>query len=170
MVEISTVDRSRLVRWSDPASLPGLTRTMSGIDIMRAFLRGELTDPPFCELMRTRLVEIEPGRAVFEFVPDESMYNPLGCVQGGVVTGVLDASMGRALHATLPAGVTYTTLELKVNFVRPVNLATGVTRAVGTVLHGGGTVATTEARLEDRAGVLYAHATSTLMVLRPRGA
>jgi uncharacterized protein (TIGR00369 family) len=160
--------RSRVVRWSDPTPLTEAARTRSGMEILRAFQRGELAPPPICELVRMTLVEVEPGRAVFELAPDESMYNPLGCVQGGVVTGILDAAMGCALHATLPAGVSYTTLELKVNFVRPVTLATGVVRAVGTVVHGGGTVTTTEARLEDRDGTLYAHATSTLMVLRPR--
>jgi uncharacterized protein (TIGR00369 family) len=162
-------DRSRLVRWSDPTVLTEAAKSMSGIELMRAFQRGELSLPPFCELCRTTLVEIEPGHAVFELDPDESMYNPLGCVQGGVVTGVLDAAMGCALHGTLPAGVSYTTLELKVNFVRPVTLATGVVRATGKLVHGGKTVATTDARLEDRAGTLYAHASSTLMVLRPRG-
>jgi uncharacterized protein (TIGR00369 family) len=162
-------ERSRLVRWSDPTPVTEAAKSRSGIEIMRAFQRGELKPPPICELYRMTLVDVDPGRAVFELEPDESMYNPLGCVQGGVVAGILDAAMGVAFHATLPAGVSYTTLELKVNFVRPVTLETGVVRAVGKVIHGGGTVATTEARLEDSSGALYAHATSTLMVLRPRG-
>jgi uncharacterized protein (TIGR00369 family) len=169
MDEMRERNRSRIVRWGDPAPLPESARTMSGLEILRAFQRGELPPPPVCELLRMTLVEIEPGRAVFELVPDESMYNPLGCVQGGVVTGILDAAMGCALHSTLPAGVTYTTLELKVNFVRPVTLDTGAIRAIGTLIHGGGTVTTSASRVEDRMGTLYAHATSTLMVLRPRG-
>jgi len=166
--ELTGRDRSRLVRWSDPSALTDLAGTRSGLEILRAFQQGDVAPPPICELLRMTLVDVEPGRAVFELRPDESMYNPLGCVQGGVVAGILDAAMGCALHSTLPAGVSYTTLELKVNFVRPVTVATGVVRAVGKLIHGGGTVTTTEARLEDSDGTLYAHATSTLMALRPR--
>jgi uncharacterized protein (TIGR00369 family) len=169
MAEETMGNRSRVVRWSDPAVLPQAARSMSGLQFLEAFLRGELPLPPVCELVRMTLVEVELGRAVFELLPDESMYNPLGCVHGGVVTAVLDSAMGCALHSTLPPGVSYTTLELKVNFARPLTVATGVVRAEGKLIHAGSTVATTEARLEDRAGALFAHATSTLMILRPRG-
>jgi uncharacterized protein (TIGR00369 family) len=160
--------RTRTIRWHDPGELASRARSMTGLEFLRALAKGELHQPPFVELIGLRLVGVEPARVTFEFEPSEYMYSPLGTVHGGLLTTVLDSAMGCALHTTLPAGVTYTTLELKVNFNRPVTDRTGPMSAEGRVVHAGGTVATAEARLVDRGGTLYAHATSTLMVLRPR--
>ena len=134
---------------------------------MRAFLAGELPAPPFMELLGIRIVSVEPGAVAFEFEPAEFMYSPLGNVHGGIVTVLLDTAMGCSFHTTLPAGVGYTTLELKVNFLRPVTAGVGTLRAEGHVLHSGARVATADARLLDRAHKPHAHATSTLLILRP---
>jgi uncharacterized protein (TIGR00369 family) len=134
---------------------------------MRAFLTGELPSPPFMELLGIRIVSVDPASVAFEFEPAEFMYSPLGNVHGGIVTVLLDSAMGCSFHTTLPAGVGYTTLELKVNFLRPVTSRSGTLRAEGHVVHAGSRVATTEARLVDSAKRLHAHATSTLMVLQP---
>lgn len=133
---------------------------------MRAFLTGQLPSPPFMELLAVRIASVDPGSVCFEFEPSEFMYSPLGNVHGGIVTVLLDSAMGCSFHTTLPPGVGYTTLELKVSFHRPVTAKSGTLRAVGSVLHSGARVAAVEARLTDRGGKLFAHATSTLLVLK----
>jgi len=160
-------DRSRSFRWPDPARFVEPIRKLSGLEFMQAFLRGDLPAPPFMELLGIRIVSVDPGSVVFEFEPDEYMYSPLGNVHGGIVTVLLDTAMGCSFHTTLPAGVGYTTLELKVNFLRPVTSKVGTLRAEGHVLHSGSRVATADARLLDREKKLHAHATSTLLILRP---
>ncbi len=134
---------------------------------MRGFLKGELPSPPFMELLGIRIVSVEPGSVAFEFEPAEYMYSPLGNVHGGIVTVLLDTAMGCSFHTTLPAGVGYTTIELKVNFLRPVTARSGTLKAEGRVVHSGARVATADARLSARDGKLHAHATSSLLILRP---
>jgi len=97
------------------------------------------------------------------------MYSPLGNVHGGIVTVLLDTAMGCSFHTTLPAGVGYTTLELKVSFVKSVTARSGTLRAKGHVIHSGSRVATLDARLADRDQRLFAHATSTVLLLRGEG-
>jgi uncharacterized protein (TIGR00369 family) len=99
--------------------------------------------------------------------PAEFHYNPIGVVHGGVAATLLDSAMGCALHTTLPAGVGYTTLELKLNYLRPMTRDTGPVRAEGTLINAGRTTALTEARLTDSRGKLLAHATSTCLIMRP---
>jgi uncharacterized protein (TIGR00369 family) len=106
-----------------------------------------------------------PGRVVFEFEPREEHYNPLGSVHGGILTTVLDTVMGCAVQSLLDEGVGFATIELKTSFVRPVKIATGVLRAEGVVVHGGSRVSTAEAKLVDREGTLYAHATSSALIV-----
>jgi len=142
-------------------------RTLSGLEFMRAFLTGALPPPPFMELLGIRIVSVEPASVAFEFEPAEYMYSPLGNVHGGIVTVLLDTAMGCSFHTTLPAEAGYTTLELKINFVKSVTADSGTLRAEGHVVQSGSRVATTGARLVDGEGRMYAHATSTLMVLRP---
>jgi uncharacterized protein (TIGR00369 family) len=88
-------------------------------------------------------------------------------VHGGVLTTLLDSAMGCAIHAMLPTGSRYTTLELKVNFLRRVTTETGRIRCEGSMIHLGRTVATAEARIVDGEGRLVAHATTTCLVTRP---
>jgi len=159
--------RERTIRWQDPVAFQRAAGKLSGIEVLRAMVRGELPPPPIAELLGLRLTSIGPSVVTFEFDPGEYMYSPLGTVHGGILTVLLDSAMGCAFQTTLPAGTTYTTLELKVNFVRPVTDRSGTMRAEGRVVHAGGTVATTEARLRGADGSLFAHATSTLLVRRP---
>jgi uncharacterized protein (TIGR00369 family) len=142
-------------------------RKLNGLEFMRAFLSGELPAPPFMELLGVRIVSVEPGTVAFEFEPAEYMYSPLGNVHGGIVTVLLDTAMGCSFHTTLPAGVGYTTLELKVNFPRSVTAKAGTLRAEGRVVHAGSRVAILDARLTDLHQKLYATATSTVLILRP---
>ncbi len=159
--------RTRTVRWSDPAQFEEPLRRLTGLEFMRAFLRRELPPPPFMELLGIRIASLEPGSVAFEFEPAEYMYSPLGNVHGGIVTVLLDTAMGCSFHTTLPSGVGYTTIELKVNFLRPVTARSGTLRAEGRVVHSGTRVAAAEARLSGSDGKLYAHATSSLLILKP---
>ena len=157
--------RSLTVEWSDPAAHANAGRTMAGIDFLRAIRDGKLPLPPIAQLMGFRLTEVEPGHAVFEVTPGEQHYNPIGVVHGGLAMTLLDSAMGVCVHTKLPAGTGYTTLEAKTNLVRPITDKTGRLRAIGKVVHFGSRIATAEGRLEDAAGKLYAHATTTCIVL-----
>ncbi|MGI0130710.1 MAG: PaaI family thioesterase [Thermoplasmata archaeon] len=159
--------RTRTIHWEDPQRFAEDMSKMNGLEFMRGFLDGTLPPPPFMQLLGIRMVSAEPTSVVFEFDPAEYMYGPLGNVHGGIVTVLLDTAMGCSFHTTLPPGVGYTTLELKVNFFRPVTHRAGTLRAEGHVIHAGGRVAAVESQLLDRERKLFAHATSTLMILRP---
>ena len=157
--------RTLSVTWSDPAELAERGRSMPGIEFLRAIRDRRLPAAPIAELLGFNLVEVEPGHAVFEVTPGEQHYNPIGVVHGGLAMTLLDSAMGCAVQTHMPAGGGYTTLEAKTNLVRPITGTTGRLRAMGKVVHLGKRVATAEGRLEDAAGKLYAHATSTCIVL-----
>jgi uncharacterized protein (TIGR00369 family) len=162
-------DRSRTYSWHDPVAALDEAAGLSGLDVMRLIVAGQLPQPPISKTLGFRLVEVEHGLAVFECEPAEFHYNPIGTVHAGLASTLLDSAMGCAYATTLDAGVGWTTLELKANFTRPLTADTGPVRCIGGVVHAGRTVATTEARIEDAEGRLYAHGTSTILVLAPRG-
>jgi uncharacterized protein (TIGR00369 family) len=138
--------------------------SMSGIDFLQRLLDGRLPAPPFAALLGFRPVEIESGRAIFVATPDARLYNPIGSVHGGYAATLLDSCMGCAVQSTLKAGDGYTTVELKVNFVRQISAGTGEVRAEGKVIHVGKQIASAEGRLTDERGRLLAHATTTCLV------
>jgi uncharacterized protein (TIGR00369 family) len=143
---------------------------VTGLEVLRAIAAGELPGAPIAELLGFEPVEAEEGRMVFAAVPEERHYNPIGTVHGGLAATLLDSAMGCAVHSTLPAGVGYTTLELKVNFVRPITTETGRILCEGTVVHRGGRVATADGRVFAEAdGALLAHGTTTCLILSPNG-
>jgi uncharacterized protein (TIGR00369 family) len=162
-------ERSRTVTWDDPRPGARAARTMSGLEYLQAMQRGDLPDPPIMRLLAIEFVEAEAGRVVFAVTPAEFHYNPIGSVHGGLAATLCDSAMGCAVHSALPAGDGYTTLELKVNLVRPLTVETGQVTCEGRVLHLGARVATAEARVTDAAGRLYAHATTTCLLLRGAG-
>jgi uncharacterized protein (TIGR00369 family) len=88
-------------------------------------------------------------------------------VHGGVASTVLDSAMGCAVHSTLAAGTGYSTVELKINFIRPLSTATGKVLCEARVIHPGGRIATAEGKLVDKDGKLYAHGTTTCIIFRP---
>src|SRR6266513_1875857 len=124
--------RMRTVSWEDPRALIGA-------------------------LMNFNITELSEGRAVFTVEPAEYHYNPIGVVHGGLAATLLDSAMGCAVHSTLPAGASYTTLEIKVNFIRPMTAETGVVRCEANIIHVGGRTATAEGKVFDQKGKLYAH-------------
>ena len=159
--------RTRTFSWHDPLETAQAARGLAGIDFLRKIAGGELPQPPIASTLDYALLEVEQGRAVFGFKPAEIHYNPIGMVHGGIPCTLLDSAMGCAVHSTLPVGVGYTTLELKVNIVRAIGKDTGFLRAEGKLIHAGRSTAVAEGRLVDEAGKLYAHATTTCMILRP---
>jgi len=159
------MNRSLSVSWSDPRILADAARSMSGIEFLQSIRDGKLPAPPIAELLGMRLAEVERGHAVFEVTPAEHHYNPIGVVHGGLAMTLLDSAMACSVQTQIPAGSGYTTLEVKVNLVRPITMQTGRLRAIGKVLHGGNRIATAEGRLEDASGKLYAHGTTTCIIL-----
>ena len=158
-------ERTRTYSWEAPFALHDAAAGLSGLEVMRRMAAGELPQPPIAHTLGFRLVEAEQGRAVFECEPQEYHYNPIGTVHAGLASTLLDSAMGCAFVTMLDQLVGWTTLELKANFTRALTVDTGLVRCTGTVVHPGRRVATTEARIEDSAGRLYAHATSTILVL-----
>jgi uncharacterized protein (TIGR00369 family) len=143
---------------------------MTGLEVIRALAAGDLPGAPIAKLLGFGPVEVEEGRVVFAAEPRDEHYNPIGTVHGGLAATLLDSAMGCAVHTTLPAGVGYTTLELKVNFTRPITRDTGRILCKGTIVHRGGRVATAEGRVYAEAdGRLLAHGTTTCLILSPNG-
>ena len=143
-------------------------RALSGLEYMRQLRTGEREPSGMARLMNMRLVEVEEGRAVFAVEPDERHYNGLGIAHGGLAATLLDSALGCPINTVMPAGRVFTTLEMKINYVRPMRRETAEVRCEVEVLHAGGRVATAEGRIVDAAGKLYAHGTATCMLFRAR--
>ncbi len=139
-------------------------RSLSGMDLFAAVRRGELPTPMIGELMDFMAISFEPGRFVFQGTPRVEHFNPMGIVHGGYAATLLDSCVGCAVHTMLPAGVGYTTLELKVNYLRAMTDRTGPVRAEGRTISVGKQTAVAEGRLTDSSGKLLAFATTTCLV------
>ncbi len=156
--------RRRVIEWEDPA--PGVTvmPTMSGLDYLRTLIRGELPPPPITAHMSMTLVDADVGTATFVCDPDESHYNPIGTVHGGLVCTLLDSALGCAVQSTLAQGQGYTSIEIKVNYLRPVFAGAGLLTCVGTVTKPGNRVAFAEGVVTDASGKAVATASGSLLV------
>lgn len=159
--------RTRSITWGDPHALAKAAVGLSGLEYLKKIVAGELPPPPIGALMDFRISELSEGHAVFVVEPAEYHYNPIGVVHGGVAATLLDSAMGCAVHSTLAAGVSYTTLEIKVNYIRPMSAETGLVRCEANIIHVGGRTATAEGKIVDQKGRLYAHATTTCIIFRP---
>jgi uncharacterized protein (TIGR00369 family) len=168
MTELS--ETSQVFSWVDPAQVLAQTAKLSGLEYMQGLRDGTIPEPPIAVLMQFRPIEVEPGKVVFECTPSDAHYNPIGMVHGGLVCTVLDTATGCAAHSTLPAGVGYTSVEIKVNYLRPVLADTGVLIATGQVIKGGNRVIFAEGNVTTSAGDLVATASSTLLVVHPKTA
>jgi uncharacterized protein (TIGR00369 family) len=164
-VTTSTASRTRTVTWEDPHIGAQAGAGMAGLDYLRALVAGKFPPPPLAQTVGFSLVEVAEGRAVFAIEPMEFHYNPSGAVHGGVACTLLDSAMGCAVHTTLPAGVGYTTVELKVNLVKGITVRTGLLHAEGRIIHRGNRIATAEGHLRGSDGRLYAHGTTTCIIL-----
>jgi uncharacterized protein (TIGR00369 family) len=143
---------------------PEAMARLSGFEFLSMIGRGDLPGVPIAQTLDFVPVEWESGRIVFQGSPRFEFYNPIGTVHGGYLATLLDSAMGCAVHSTLAAGMGYTTLELKVNYVRALTDKVGPVRAEGKVISLSRRIGTAEGRAYDAAGRLYAHATTTCMI------
>jgi len=160
--------RSRTVTWYDPMPTAAAGATMSGLELLSALADGRLPPAPIAALFLMRPVEVEDGRVVFECEPDQSAYNPIGVVHGGLVCTLADTVAGCAVHSTLEAGVGYTSIDINVSYLRPVTSESGVLRATGVATKRGRRVAFATAEIVDGSGRLVATATSNCLVMDHR--
>ncbi len=140
-------------------------RLLSGLELLRGLIDGHFPRPPISRAANIWLSEADDGRVVFEGEPDASFFNPMGTVHGGWTGTILDSAMACAVHSTLVAGQGYTTVEMKVNFVRAVMPGKGPVRCEGRVVHSGGRIATSEGFLRSHDGKLLAHGTETCLII-----
>lgn len=159
--------RQRTFSWHDPGEIRALARGMSGLEFLTAMLAGDIPPPPVAALVGMHVELVEPGRVVFVLEPAEFHLNPNGVLHGGIAALICDTACGCAVTTELPAGETCATLEIKVNYLRPVGVGCERLACTGTVLHLGRRSALSEAKLLDARGKLVAHATSTLMIFPP---
>ncbi|WP_326595785.1 PaaI family thioesterase [Streptomyces sp. NBC_01803] len=156
--------RSKTITWYDPRVTAEAGAQMSGLDHLRAMAAGELPPPPIAELFGMRFHSAEKGEVVFVCTPDESAYNPIGLIHGGLVCTLLDTVAGCAVQSTLPVGTGYTSIEIKVNYLRPVHSGAEL-RAHGWVTKPGRRVAFAEGDVRSADGKVLATASSTCLIL-----
>ena len=137
---------------------------LSGLELMQGLIAGKYPWPPIMKALDYSLDRVEHGVAVFSGEGKFEHYNPIGSVHGGWISTLLDSCMGCAVHTTLKPGQGYTSLEIKVNFVRAVLDTSGRMTAEGRVIHAGKSTATAEGKLTDAAGKLLAHSTTTCLI------
>jgi uncharacterized protein (TIGR00369 family) len=161
-----SAQRTRTVTWRDFREGLASAKTLSGLEYLRAIIRGEVPGAPIAALMGFEPVDVQEGRVAFTVLPAEYHYNPIGTIHGGLAATLLDSAMACAIHSTLPVGASYTTLDLHVTYVRAIAHDTGKLTCTGEIVHVGGRVATAQGKLTDDAGKLYAHGVTTCMLFR----
>ncbi|WP_454851875.1 PaaI family thioesterase [Promicromonospora soli] len=155
--------RTRELTWYDPLQIAAQAPRMSGIEFLRRMRDGVIPPPPISAHFGLDIDEVEEGRVTFGCTPDESGFNPIGTIHGGVLCTLLDTVCGCAMQSVLPQGKGYTSVEIKVNYVKAVR-GGGPLTAEGTVVKAGSRVGFTEAVVRDATGAVVATASSTLLV------
>jgi len=140
---------------------------LSGLAYFRKMMSGEVPRAPMTALLNLRLLEADKGRVVFGAVPGRSHYNGMGVVHGGLVATLLDSALGCAINTLAPPGKVFTTLEIKINYTRPLTGEVGPVRCEAHAIHVGSRVGTAEGRVVDANGKLYAHGTTTCILIEP---
>jgi uncharacterized protein (TIGR00369 family) len=142
-------------------------RALSGLAFFRKMMAGDVPRAPMTALLDFRLLEADEGRVVFGAVPTRSHYNGMGVVHGGLVAALLDSALGCAINTLAPPGRVFTTLEIKINYTRPLTGEVGPLRCEARAIHVGSRVGTAEGRVIDANGKLYAHGTTTCILVEP---
>jgi uncharacterized protein (TIGR00369 family) len=140
----------------------------TGLQVFEAMFAGEIPPPPISKTLSFLLVEASPGHAEFQGRPLFDHYNPMGGVHGGWIATLLDSAVACAVHTLLPAGKAYTTVELKINYVKALTDRVPLVRAIGDVIFSGARIGTSQGRLVGPDGTLYAHATTTCLIMDAR--
>jgi uncharacterized protein (TIGR00369 family) len=157
--------RTKTISWDDPQkSKRDALSAVSGLDYLKAIKEGRISPPPVAGLVGYTICEVDNGYAAFELDPGEHHYNPFATVHGGILSTLLDTAMTASVLSALPKGVSCTTIEIKVNFIRPVSSDTGILTCEARPLHLGKKLATVEGKIKDNKGVLYAHGSSTCSI------
>ncbi len=169
MLESWLAEEQEVLRRLDAGPGPGVARPdqvacMSGMDMMRAMLRGDIPYAAIAKTLDFLVIDVGDGSATFQGTPGPQHFNPMGTVHGGWFATLLDSALGCAVHTKMPAGRGYTTAELSVNIVRALTPKVPRVRAIGRVIHCGRQLATADAQLIGPDGTLYAHATTTCLV------
>ena len=163
---MKNIERKRTIIWDDPKNSARDATSISGLDYLKAIKDGKINPPPIAMLVGYKISEVDSGYAVFELDPDEYHYNPFATVHGGIISTVLDTTMTASVLSTLRKGVSCSTAEIKVNFIRPVTTNTGTLRCEARPIHIGKRLATAEGQLKDKKDNLYAHAVSTCLIFK----
>ncbi len=158
---MKNMERRKTIIWEDPKYNSRDMSTISGLNYLRAIKDGRINPPPVAMLVGYRISEVDSGYTVFELDPGEYHYNPFSTVHGGIISTLLDTAMTASVLSTLREGISCATVEIKVNFIRPVTVKTGVLRCEARPVHVGKRLATAEGRVKDKNGKLYAHGTNT---------
>lgn len=161
---MTTDNRKRTITWQDPSENLNKIPQMSGLQFCQAIVAGEIPQPPIAQTLDFYLTAVSDGEAIFTGNPAEFHYNPIGTVHGGFAATLLDSAMSCAVQTKVPQGMAYTTLEMKVNFVRPITAVTGKVTCVGSVVHYGRRTATAEGKLLDENSKLLAHGTTSCLI------
>ena len=152
---------------TSPFGLFEIRRQLSGLEFFKKMIAGELPPPPLVVLLGLKLVEAEPGRVTFTGVAREEFYNGMGVAHGGFAATLLDSALGCAINTMMPAGRVFTTIDLQIHYTRALRREAGELRCTATVVHVGSRTATSEGRIVDAAGKVYAHGTTTCMLVEP---
>lgn len=157
-------EQSKTITWHDPRGTAAVGLQLSGLEYLRALASGELPPPPISQMFGMVPVRAEEGEVEFRCTADDSSYNPLGIVHGGLACTLLDTAAGCAVHTTLPAGVGYTSIEIKVSYMRMIHAGHELV-IKGRVTKPGRRIAFAEAEMFDDAGKLVASASSSLLIM-----
>jgi uncharacterized protein (TIGR00369 family) len=152
---------------TSPSGLFEIRRQLSGLEFFKKMIAGELPPPPLVVLLGLKLVEAEPGRVTFTGVAREEFYNGMGVAHGGFAATLLDSALGCAINTMMPAGRVFTTIDLQIHYTRALRREAGELRCTATVVHVGSRTATSEGRIVDAAGKVYAHGTTTCILVEP---
>jgi len=159
-------NKTKTFNYGDSFEAIKLSKDLSGLEYLQGMKKGEIPEAAAVSALEISIHEIDFGIANFEFTPQDFHYNAVGTVHGGVISTILDTAMGCTLMSTLASEFTFTTLELKVNFIKAVTQNTGKMIAIGKIIHAGRTTAMIEASLIDENGKIYAHGTSTCLIMK----
>lgn len=140
-------------------------RALSGLEFLQRICDGRLPLPPIMRTLNYTLISVEPGRVVMAGEPLAEFFNPIGSIHGGWHATLLNSVMACAIQTQLPQGRLYTTVEMKLNYIRPILPTTGRCTAEGLIIHPGNRIATADGRLTGPDGKLLAHGTETCTVL-----
>lgn len=162
------VKQSRTIEYFLPEEDKAKLFALTGLEQLQSLVEGRTPPPPISSHIGLEIVSLADGDVVMSALPDQSHYNPIGSVHGGFFATVLDSVAGCAVHSNLPAGVGYTSLELKVSFLRPITASTGLVTAHGWVTRRGRSATFAEADIRDADGRVLATASTTCLVIQSK--